>query len=238
MTLEKSKLKALMAESFAADLFKSRDAAFQETHRHKGAAEAFGKAENLLSARTQEIRKELIEKGLPFDASDPIAVGKWIVEQLMLSSNAIHKLAESAAASALRAEGQQKGIELAIDKLSNVAEEESAKVASAEKAFAEGRLTDGGDGDMLLSPGPSAPRMPGQHPGPPMKAQRQGSLPLDAPSQDPPQEPAAEGVEEKEEPAKKPSRKTAAKPKSKAAAKPRAKKTPARAKKAADAKDT
>ena len=176
MSLEKSELKALMADNFAADLFAAKEKSDGEVHRHTGQMEAYSKAKQMMTAVSQNINDEIVKAPEPpFDPTDLVSIGKWVVSRFMGAANEFHKLAESAAKSSVQAEGMAKGIEIAINRMAAVSTEERNKVDAAKAALASGKLVDAGDGDMVLTPGPGAPRVPGQHPGPPMKAQRQAA---------------------------------------------------------------
>lgn len=182
MSAEKSELKALIADGFAAEFLDSRDKSHRSVALHRGAAEGLAKAEQVVNAVTQETRNELVEKGIPFDAADPIAVGKFVVGRLMEAVRKLHELAENASLSSVRAEGELRAYEVMVNRLAGAASKERAKAQGLRRAEeAAGR---NGNGEAMRSQTELAhvgarpePRLPGTHPGPPIKAQRQESEP-------------------------------------------------------------
>lgn len=226
MAVAKSELKALIAEGFAAQFLKNKNASGNAIAAFQGEAVAYAKAEQILNTATQDTRNELINNGLPFDASSPIEVGKFIVGILMKASSELHKLAEGAAKSSIRAEGEQRAYEETIDQLCKLAAEERAKAAAVTAAMQA--AVEGGEEAFLHQteighiPTRPAPRAPGQHPGPPMKARR---LAEERALAEP--EPRTEPSSEESKPAKGKGKKSngASKAEKKAPRKRRAKKT-------------
>lgn len=225
MSADKSDLKALIAEGFAAEFLDSRDKSHRSVALYRGAAEGLSKAKQVINAIAQETRNELVEKGIQFDPSDPIAVGKFVVDRLMLAVRKIHELAENDLTSSIRAEGELKAFESIVNRLADAAQKERAKAIAAREAMLTA-ARNSGEGDIMLTQTELAhvttrpgPRIPGTHPGLPVKAQRQAEV-------------AAKGSQTAEHQAQ------AADEKNDATVKPRRKSAKAKAKKVADAANT
>lgn len=179
MSADKSDLKALIADGFAAEFLDSRDKAHRSVALHKGAAEGLLKAKEVINGVTQQVRSELVGKGIPFDPSDPIEVGKFVVDQLMSAVRKVHELSENAALSSIRAEGALHAYETIVNRLAEAAHQERAKAEGIRQAMAAA-AGNNGDGDLIMTQTEMAhvttrpgPRIPGAHPGPPVKGQRQ-----------------------------------------------------------------
>jgi hypothetical protein len=180
MNVEKSKIKMLVARDIGQKLESQRDKADHDIYRFQGATTALNSAEKELNAITQKVRDELLdpEKDLPFDPSDKIEVGKYIVDKLMAASKKLHDLADGAAKSALRAEGIKQGYEAAVKEAFVPFEEELKKVEAFEAALASGQIVieDGAPVFKGSEDDPKAPRPAGTHPGPSLKTLRQNEV--------------------------------------------------------------
>jgi len=180
MNVEKSKLKMLIAMNMGKELEELRDKAERNIYRHQGAAAAITKAEGKLNDVTQRVRDELVksdEEGAEplFDPRNPIEVGKYIINKLMLAAKELHELGNGEATSAMRAEGIKLGYEQSVKTVFKTYEEEKNKLENLAKMIADGTLVEE-DGVVLMKDAdPRAPRPPGVHPGPPqtLKGQRQ-----------------------------------------------------------------
>jgi hypothetical protein len=179
VNLEKTKLKILTTKSIGQELEKSRDKAEKNIYRHQGAATALKKVEKLINTSSQEVRNELVAAAeaeeLPFDAEDPMEVGKYVVGKLMAVSGKVHRLVDEACASSTRAEGIKLGLEESIKRVFKTYDEETTKLENIMKMIEEGKIAQDGDDLVVVRDpdDPNAPRPPGVHPGPPMKARRQ-----------------------------------------------------------------
>jgi hypothetical protein len=217
MGADKSELKALIADGFAAEFLDSREKAHRSVALHKGAAEGLAKAKEVINGVTQQVRNELVENGIPFDPNDPIEVGKFVVAQLMAAVRKVHELSENAALSSIRAEGALHAYETIVNRLAEAASQERAKAEGIRQAMAAA-AGNNGNGDVMLTQTEMAhvttrpgARVPGTHPGMPMKAQRQAEAAAESPAGAQAQAPA------KENPATGRPRRKAAKAKKKAA---------------------
>lgn len=193
MSADKSELKALIADGFAAEFLESRDKAHRSVALHKGAAEGLVKAEQVINGITQQVRTELVDKGIPFDPNDPVEVGKFVVGHLMGAVRKVHELSENAALSSIRAEGALHAYETIVNRLATAASQERAKAAAVREAMAAA-AGNNGDGDLMMTQTEMAhvttrpgARVPGTHPGLPMKAQRQAETASEAPEEAQPQ---------------------------------------------------
>jgi hypothetical protein len=183
MSIEKSELKMLIAGKMGRDLEDLRDRGERDVYRHQGATAALQTAENKINKITQEVKDELLAvtkdgKEPPFDPTDMLEVGKYIVGRVMTCASVVHGLADKEAASALRAEGTKHGLDQAVKQIFRVYEEEKSKLESFAKLVKSGQLLKDGD-EFVFSADeddPKAPRPVGTHPGPPLKAVRQAEV--------------------------------------------------------------
>jgi hypothetical protein len=172
MNLAKSELKLLIAKNLGSEMVEQVERAKGEIHQFKGALTAYAKAEDEINKVSQLVGSLARDGKLEVEGGDAMEVAKFAVAQLMKASKAIHDLAEGAANNALRAEGVVKGIETAAKLVKNMQDEEANKLEALAHGLETGAVKE--DGDKLIAfDGPGSPRVPGQHPGLPMKAQRQ-----------------------------------------------------------------
>lgn len=167
--LSKSTLKALFAKDMGLDMEKAKAKAEQAIGEHKGGAAAFGKAERILIDQSQLAKQEIVDGKAAIDLEDSTSVARFVVGHLMAASKKIHELAEGAAASALRAEGEAKAWGQAAKHHYDVAAKEAMRAEASQTP------PDGPDAQGSAGGGPPPPRAVGAHPGPPMKAQRQAA---------------------------------------------------------------
>jgi len=179
MSLAKSEIKMLTAKALGKDLEERRDKAERDTYRYQGASSALRKLEAWINTRTQAVRDAVLdEEHLPFDPTKPIEVGKYIVDEMMKVVKEVHEKAEAASIQAIQMEGQKEGLKAAIEQVHGVYDEEWKKIEAARQMLESGLLKEV-DGDLVVVEGadaglrPGAPRPPGTHPGPPLKAIRQ-----------------------------------------------------------------
>lgn len=216
MSLEKSRLKMLIAENIGRELEEARDKAGRDIYRHQGAASALNKAEEALNKLTQKLKDEFIQSDaeLPFDPTNKIEVGKFIVEQIMKGTSEIHNLADISGQSAIRAEGIKLGYEASVKTVFKTYEDEKNKLDALAAAIEAGKIRKDGDELVLVEDvdDPKAPRPPGAHPGPPLKAKREAEGAKSAEEFVPVKEPP----KKKRTPKKKAPSKKAAKPRKRA----------------------
>jgi hypothetical protein len=179
MSLAKSEIKMLTAKALGKDLEERRDKVERDAYRFQGAASALRKLEPWINTRTQAVKDAVLdEEKLPFDPADPVAVGRYIVDEMMKIAKEVHEKAEAAAVQAIQMEGQKEGLKGAIEQVHGVYDEEWKKIEGARQLLESGALKEV-DGDLVMDEGvdpgprPGAPRPPGTHPGLPLKAVRQ-----------------------------------------------------------------
>lgn len=177
MSLDKSILKALIAEGFASDFVGTREKAHKSIHLHRGASEAFRRVEVILNEASKTVNKTFVDgTELPFDKEDDLSIGKYVVAQLMGCARKVHELAENATLSSIRAEGELLALERAIDMLASTAQRERDRVDAAKRIAEESiaQSTAQTDGDSAQSTAQSddetSPRRRGA--GRPMRLQR------------------------------------------------------------------
>lgn len=182
MNVEKSKLKMLTTQALGKDLEDQRDKAERSIYRHQGAASALNTAEKRFNALTQKVRDEIIngekEGKLPYDPTNAIEVGRYVVDSLMKGAKLLHELADAATASAVRHEGVKLGLDQAVGHVHASFDEEKNKVEQWAAAIEAGIIKKDGNDYVYVGDAddPRAPRPPGTHPGPPMKAVRQSDV--------------------------------------------------------------
>lgn len=167
--LSKSTLKALFAKDMGLEMEQAKAKAEQAIGEHKGGAAAFSKAERILIDQSQLAKQEVIDGKADIDPEDPTTVAKFVVGHLMAATKKVHELAEGAAASALRAEGEAKAWGQAAKRHYDVAAREAVRAEATQEP------PDASSGVGSAGGGPPPPRAVGTHPGPPMKAQRQAA---------------------------------------------------------------
>lgn len=172
MNLAKAELKMLVAKNFGKELFEQIERAKAQIEQFRGALIACNQAEKAINAITQLISQDAKDGKIEIEVGDSMEIAKYAVGKLMVASRKIHDLGENAASSTLRAEGVVSGLEMAAKQARSMFNEEAGKVAALRQALDAGTATEG-DEDVSLVAGPGAQRVPGMHPGLPMKAQRQ-----------------------------------------------------------------
>ena len=176
MSIEKSRLKMLVAENLGRELEAARDKAARDIYRHQGATTALNKAEEKLNQVTQNLKDRFIksDEPFPFDPENRIEVGKFVVEQIMKGSAAIHELADVASKSALRAEGIKLGYDESVKTVFKVFDQEKNELVGLAEAIEADRVRQDGDNLVLAQneEDPRAPKPVGTHPGLPLKSRR------------------------------------------------------------------
>ena len=172
MNLGKSELKMLVAKGFGDDLFTRVEKAKAQGEQFKGAVVAYGKAEEIINQVTQLVSEEARTGKIDVEGSDPMDIAKYAVAKLMSASKKIHELSDNATNSVIRAEGLVVGYENAAKMARTMFDEEAAKIEALKRAISDGTVREEGD-KLAAFDGPGSSRVPGMHPGLPMKAQRQ-----------------------------------------------------------------
>lgn len=167
MGIEKSALKVTVAESFTDDIKARQDKSRQNIYRYQGAHKAFQESEELLKKATKKIRDDFVGGKIEIDTSDPMNIGKFLINSIMMVSKKLHDLSNASFDSIVRSEGEVRGMELAVEGIDNVIKSERLKIAEIAKSIESGQLkVDEGESNR------PEPRAVGTHPGPPMKAKR------------------------------------------------------------------
>lgn len=195
MTIEKSELKMLLAKDFGQQMEKAQEKAEHAIYENKGMAVGFLRSEVLLNQKTQETKDRLLHGKVELDLTDPIELAKFVVGEMMSVASEIHKRGDEASKAGLQAEGEKKAWGDAAKLLFDVWKEENNKIEAFRAAVAAGRLSQDGD-DLVLSDdpgdngraGPPPPRVPGMHPGLPLKAKREQAEMLKAQESSEPEE--------------------------------------------------
>lgn len=224
MAIEKSELKALLAENFGRQMEQSQEKAGYAIYENKGMAVGFLRSEVLLNKKAQETKDKLLHGTVEIDLTDPMELAKFVVGEMMSVASEIHKQGDEASKAGLQSEGEKKAWGEAAKLLFDTWKEENNKIEAFRAAVAAGRLSQDGD-DLVLDEepgdnghaGPPPPRALGMHPGLPLKAKREQAEVLKAQEPTGPEEPSEEpsGGEDEapEEPVKAKAKKGSAKAK-------------------------
>ncbi len=169
MTVEKSQLRALMAESFGRDLEQDLEGAQVRVYKLQGAHEAVSQAAKAVSDLSVKVRDELYEGKISFDPEDELAVAKFVVGRVQDAVAKLKELAENAKNQAIKADGERAGLERAVEKLKSVRDTEQNKIAALQAKIAAGEvIIENGEPVSL-----GGHRAVGAHPGPTLKMARQ-----------------------------------------------------------------
>lgn len=183
MTIEKSELKMLLARDFGQQMEKAQEKAEHGIYESKGAAVAFLKVETMLNQQAQATKNKLMEGKVEQDLTDPAALARFVVGELMTVTREIHKLGDGASKAGLQSEGEKKAWGDAAKMLFEVYKQENNKIMAFREAVAAGKVSQAGD-DLVLDDdpgdngraGPPPPRPMGMHPGMPLKAVREKKM--------------------------------------------------------------
>jgi len=177
VNLEKSKLKAVMAEGIGRDLEKDLEGAQVKVYKYQGAHDAMVQACKVVSELSGKAKDDLLHEKVEIDPTDTIAVAKFVVAKMQEAVARLHEMAEIAKVSAIKADGERAGMELAVKRVKGIFDGEvnklealKAQIEAGEVLVEDGVVTHVGDG----------PRPPGVHPGPTLKMIRQSEVSSEA----------------------------------------------------------
>jgi len=180
MSLEKSRLRMLIAEEIGRGLEEQRDALEKMVLKQEGARDGLKKAvpgiTDLMAALDAEFKdKGMIGGVLISDiGGEPVRLVAAVKRYLQRAIGVVDNLATTAEVAMMVTSGQVKGMNGAISHVKgSFYDKEKAKLEAVEKGIADGSIVVE-DGRLVQKDvSRESPRIPGMHPGETLKMQRQ-----------------------------------------------------------------
>jgi len=155
MSIEKSELKALVANNLGADFEDRFEAVQREFYQQTGSQQALEQASVKVPVQICAKIKTVLDEGGISDGMTPIQVAEFAIKQVMKCGDFLKHLAEQERHKQVIIGGRLEGLKDAMDIVTKMKETELAKAAAAKKAGEEGTPLRGKARPSGVRPGPS-----------------------------------------------------------------------------------